>query len=97
MNNKVLKQYRNALNNMNFEKIEQVMNFLDWGWGKDLSVPSIDEMKDTCDELFMVVLQDHVKEGKRSSASTGGFKVEVWENSVSIEFVLDEASDLEEE
>jgi hypothetical protein len=90
MNKNALKQYNKVMANLNFEKIERVMNFLHWGWGADMSVPSIEEMKDTCEYLFMEALEEHIKNGGRNSVATGGFEVTISDNHVSIKFVLDE-------
>jgi hypothetical protein len=53
-----------------FEKVEKVMIALDWKWAfsKELRIPTIDEMRDTCFNLLIYAERDN------DTVSSGGFE-----------------------
>jgi len=93
---------------IDFEKIHNVMEFLDWGWRNE-GVPTVESIKNELFDLLIRVVEEGAKEDKSSySISCGGFLVEyhVYEPEddepddfehcvdISASFVLEESSSL---
>lgn len=78
--------FETALNNFNFSKVHNVMEFLDWRWYGE-GVPSQIQMIETVKNLF-----NHALNENSVSTGTGGFYVELHKNEiVEIRFVLAES------
>lgn len=88
------KLYLEALDAVDFTRIRNVMEYLDWKWytATGTQVPSIEEMKNTTHRLFESCLDDlnESPELDEQICATGGFEVIVGrEGFVTIKFVLE--------
>jgi len=82
----MIDSYNKAKKGFDFLRVQKVMEMLEWRWrGGDRS-PTIEEMKETCDELFDMVLN---ADDKEYWAKSGGFKISrrIW-GGICIDFVL---------
>jgi len=82
------------MENFDFKKVHNVMEFLDWKWASSTTadaVPSIDEIKDEAARL----LWDVVNDPENEVIATGGLRVtkdfsDYRHPFISLEFVLEE-------
>ena len=74
------------INNFDFEKVHEVMNFLGWEWHPLNKVPSIDELKKQAREL----LEQICAEPDIHNISTGGFEVILHRDILTLKFVIEE-------
>lgn len=67
-----------TIEGFDYERVIKTMKYLKWGWGTDQKVPTVDEMKNTCRDLFKDAIycayMNHSEEG---TAGTGGFEVHI--------------------
>ena len=85
--NALTERFNRCMEEIDFRKIENVMQFLDWKW-RDIGVPTQENMRNTCRYLFDRCLEQL---GGRCFAycATGGFVVEVDQHAtVSVRFEL---------
>jgi len=71
------KAFERAIENFDWKKVQKVMEFLKWNWGKK-DTPSIEEMQKTVRQLFIDAIRcafESRSEG--GTAGTGGFEVKV--------------------
>jgi hypothetical protein len=87
LNKNAEKQYQDALTKFDFEKVQKTMKSLGWKWYGSKFPPSVDEMKETCNELFEISIRDHLKDNKDISWRTGGFQLDINDYGVEIKFV----------
>ena len=83
--------FETALLEFDFVKVHSVMTFLDWEWCGDhdtgMHVPSIVEMIRSLEDLLNRAIR--FMEHGYSSVGTGGFKVDIFDDSnVEISFVV---------
>lgn len=89
---------QDVLDEFDFEKCHKTMTFLNWRWGLDGEIPTIERMKGAAKERIMSAI-DGIKNREISHhssyfSSSGGFKGTVWKNryghieGVRLEFVL---------
>lgn len=66
-----------VMDNFNFEKVRQVMQFLDWGWGMepDKAVPDVPTLKKTARSLLKDATHRINNGAEQSRQATGGFEV----------------------
>jgi len=84
---------RNIYRKFDFNKVQKVMQFLDWSWGFESKVPSIDTIKIEVDELFddLYFTYNNTKD-KEHYIKTGGFEVSYTnygEFNLNLKFVLE--------
>ena len=85
------------LENFDFEKVRQTMEFLDWRWGLDSRVVSVDMLR----RAAIVRMEDAMQMAKKGLrinmtyfSSSGGLKACAWRNrfghieAISLEFIL---------
>lgn len=80
-----------VLDGFDFEKVHRIMTFLDWKWFTldGVKVPSINQMKEFCRELF-----EEVASGEKDNMASGGFSVRKYGDNIVLEFILaDETSE----
>jgi hypothetical protein len=80
-----------VLDGFDFEKVHNVMTFLGWKWFTldGVKVPSINQMKESCRELF-----EEVASGETDNMASGGFSVRKYGDNIVLEFILaDETSE----
>ena len=91
---KLKTNFEMLMGEFDFEKVDSIMNHLNWKWGikgGDYRIPTVEEMKETCRNLFndLLVNNKHYDTVVPSSSGGGGFEVEVCGNSVSIRFIVE--------
>jgi hypothetical protein len=88
-------QIEALLSRLNFEKIHQYMVAVNWGYGFENQVPSIDTLRETAREVLQQVA---TCDRPNSMCSTGGFLAckWTWDESMEYEinFVIEDASDI---
>jgi len=68
----------NIINNFDFEKVNRVMQFLDWKWAlTDYRIPTIKELKNHAYNILKEATSKALKNGEWSVAC-GGFKASAW-------------------
>lgn len=85
------KSFEIAFDELNWHKIHDVMEFLNWQWAGCSGVPSVSEMKKTVKDLFKQISVYEYGNG----LATGGFRVFVEAEGdieyISIQFILNES------
>ena len=87
------KNYQQALEQFDFQKVYNVMEFLQWHWYNKKSIPAITELKKQVDYLYKECLKS-LKDENRDCAivSTGGFEVTVYKaGTVYIKFIVEQS------
>jgi len=88
-----MKSKEEILSNMNWKKIHKVMTFLNWKWficPKTYRIPTIYELIKKAEELIDQATEEAYKYKKNAFFATGGFEAEcIWNDSLSLRFVLD--------
>jgi hypothetical protein len=95
LNNEQIKTINNVMDNFDFERVEKVMDCLEWSWGvgHDEHVPDIYEIKQFARHLLAdtIIRLSHLIENKSLSLSTGGFVATSYrDGSLSLSFVVEE-------
>lgn len=85
MEEKLQSDFEWILDNFDFERVHKVMAFLDWKWFTvdGYKVPSIEQMKESCRELF-----EEMKDKETDNMSSGGFYVRKFPDIITLAFVL---------
>lgn len=81
------------LENFDFNKVHQVMRFLNWTWRGE-GVPTVEELKSTASYLLhccSIYLSQNPNENHYSTA-TGGFEVVYHEGRIRLLFILEHKS-----
>ena len=88
---------QNILDNFDFEKCHQTMKFLNWKWGFENMVPTVNMLRTSAVERLRDAM-DYAKKAKCPKStyfsSSGGFKGNAWINrygqieGIRLEFVL---------
>jgi hypothetical protein len=81
------------LDHFDFDKVHNIMTILDWKWycndiNSGLSVPSIDNIKNTAFELLSDMCKTDINYGDYTE--TGGFRVTMRNDYLELEFILEE-------
>jgi len=64
-----------CLNEFDFEKVSDVMTFLNWTWGEN--IPTVQELRANARKYLKLVIEGaHETEGKEYVTATGGFRYE---------------------
>lgn len=64
-----------CLNEFDFEKVSDVMTFLNWTWGEE--IPTVQELRANARQYLKQVIQGALEsEGKEYITATGGFRYE---------------------
>lgn len=64
-----------CLNEFDFEKVSDVMTFLNWTWGEN--IPTVQELRANARKYLKAVIEGaHESEGKEYVTATGGFRYE---------------------
>jgi hypothetical protein len=64
-----------CLNEFDFEKVSDVMTFLNWTWGEE--IPTVQELRANARQYLKLVIQSALEsEGKEYITATGGFRYE---------------------
>jgi hypothetical protein len=83
--------FEKALNDFNFVKVHDVMNYLDWTWGGNEHNPSQKQMIVAVEELFEHAIERSSQEFTHVYHYSGGFRVTIYNNGkVNIQFVVEE-------
>jgi len=92
---KIRDNFSEALEDFDFEKVHNTMNYLDWHWGGDNHAPSLVQMIELVKELFECAMNDFKE---TVCTSSGGFRVRIYEKGrVEIQFVVTESYSSDEE
>jgi hypothetical protein len=90
-----------VLKHFDFKKCHKVMKHLDWGWGFDEQIPTVDRLKERGRDRIISAIEG-IKENKKHHhlegyfSSSGGLKATVYKNkyglitNIILEFVLTE-------
>lgn len=88
-----------VLKNFNFDKCKLVMDYLNWIWGFEGQVPTIEQLRQSAKNRINNAIEG-IREDKKHSyrdpfiCSSGGLKASVWKNrygricDIQLEFVL---------
>ena len=72
---------RSTLKDFNVERVHQIMNLMQWTWvkGNSQSVPTVDEIKRSAEEL-LYACADHMRAEcvDEFETSTGGLRASMW-------------------
>ena len=82
------------MDNFDFEKVHSVMKFLNWKWVYSKSedgIPTIDELKNCAATLLIDAITD------ATSFSTGGFKAEYYDGSITLLFCIEDIEGLDDD
>ena len=84
------RNFQQALEEFDFQKIYNVMEFLKWHWYGNSTNPTIYQMKDTVNYLYKECLKSLEDENRDCvSVSTGGFEVSVYKcGTIYIKFIV---------
>ena len=64
-----------CLNEFDFDKVSDVMTFLNWTWGEE--IPTVQELRANARKYLKAVIQGALEsEGKEYITATGGFRYE---------------------
>ena len=64
-----------CLNEFDFDRVSDVMTFLNWTWGEE--IPTVQELRAKARQYLKMVIQGALEsEGKEYVSSTGGFRYE---------------------
>ncbi len=81
LKNKFNSNLERLLKEYNFQKVYDVMTFLDWTWYlnriSNFVVPNIDDMKDCVRKLFNLAINE---DNFNSTCATNGFFLKLWSN-----------------
>lgn len=80
---------KQIMENFDFNKVHSVMKLLDWKWYSEHAngmVPTIDEMKECVCDLFESGMK---QQSEDFEISTGGFTLSLYNNCLSLEFILE--------
>ena len=97
LNHKLLKDIDNVMDWFNFERVHDVMTFLEWKWynsSTDTGVPSVPELRQFAREQIWATVNSMQRKNKtESEIMCGGFQTRSWieegEIYISIQFVLE--------
>ena len=94
LSNKQIESINEVMDNFDFERVEKVMNCLEWSWGigHNEHVPDIYEIKRFARQLLAdtIIGFSHLIDDKSLSLSTGGFVATSYrDGSLSLSFVVD--------
>ena len=97
LNHKLLKDIDNVMDWFNFERVHNVMTFLEWKWYNsytDTGVPSIPELRQYArEQIWSTVNSMHRTNETEYTIQSGGFQTRSWlidgEIFISLQFVLE--------
>jgi hypothetical protein len=85
------KNFLHCIEEFGFEKVNKVMNFLNWEWAM-IGVPDREKMIDVCMGLFRECLAD-IQDAQWVRCGTGGFYITLYQDDgIVIEFALENIS-----
>lgn len=93
LSNKQIQSINEVMDNFDFERVEKVMNCLEWGWGFENQIPDIHEIRRFARQLLAdtIIGLSNLIEDKRLSLSSGGFTATAYrDDSLSLSFVVEE-------
>lgn len=85
-----IEKFEEILNEFDFNKVKQVMDYLEWTWYDTDGVPNIKEMKNSCWRLFEHVLSRYLNSKSKCIISSGGFKITLFKEYILLEFIVAE-------
>lgn len=72
---KVYKKINEVINSFDFEKVHNVMEFLNWRWqGAGIGVPKVIDLKETATNLIIESINKTLETSKDYSIATGGLE-----------------------
>jgi len=94
MENNTLKNYEEQieyiLSNFDFDKVYKVMKWSNWIWKNNEKSPSHYELITTAERLLNECIIGAIAEDKEIyTISTGGFKAELYEDCLSLYFIIE--------
>lgn len=95
MDRKTVKNLTDVINNFDFEKVQDVMQYLNWTWADaENGVPELYEIKEKATDLLIDSYEELIKsKEKEFFVGSGGFEASVWKDNdyfFSLRFVLTE-------
>lgn len=81
------KQINYIIQGFDFEKVHNVMKFLNWTWWHIGQPPSVDDLKKEATKLL-----EELYDSEYTYIKTGGFKVTKYEDHISLEFIITDYS-----
>lgn len=79
---------KSVLKNFDFEKVQKVMEFLNWRWDSLGRVPDAEEIKKQAKKLLKECEKLYKKDKKSHTVSTGGLQANVFDDSGEVCMVL---------
>jgi hypothetical protein len=93
LSNKQIHSINEIMDNFDFERVEKVMDCLNWKWGIEGQVPDIYEIRRFARQLLAdtIIGLGHLIEDKSFSLGSGGFVAKAYrDGSLSLSFVVEE-------
>lgn len=83
------KEFKIVLEKFNFDKVRNVMDYLDWHWGGNELPPSRVEMRDMVTHLFEDALR-FSRDDNGITCGSGGFQIQIFRSgNVEIRFIVE--------
>ena len=79
-------QIQKIMNNFDFEKVHNIMKFLNWTWFPQNTIPTIDKLKQETESL-LIQISTHPE---YKNISTGGFEVTIDKQTINLRFIVEE-------
>ena len=79
-------QIQKIMNNFDFEKVHNIMKFLNWTWFPWNIVPTVDMLKQEAESL-LIQISSHPK---YKNISTGGLEVIIDKQTINLRFIVEE-------
>lgn len=96
MDRKTVKNLTDVINNFDFEKVQDVMQYLNWTWADtENGVPELYELKEKATDLLIDSYENLIKNKEEEFfVGSGGFEASVWKDNdeyfFNLKFILTE-------
>lgn len=96
MDRKTVKNLTEVVNNFDFEKVQDVMQYLNWTWADaEKGVPELYELKEKATDLLIDSYEELIKNKKQEFfIGSGGFEASAWKEDdnyfFNLKFILTE-------
>ena len=77
----LIEKFDAMLEDFDFEKVSKIMKLLNWKWGleRGYDIPEIEEMRESCCDLFDSALESFNKY-QEADICSGGFRINIFKN-----------------